>query len=209
VKIMIIIFFSIMNIVNSVMLYALDIDQVIDKTLQKYENMTSFYAEFTQIYCDELSGTCQDYDGKIYFMKPNFFRMEFEDPHQIYVGDSSSLWIYIPDEKRAIRQHIGHVPFAVSPDIFLKDYEENFLAELTNEGENTVEITLTPKEDTDIYNTITVTIHSKKYEIMAIAILDNAGTESKYEFDKIEINKKISKKLFEFNPPEGTSIDEY
>jgi outer membrane lipoprotein carrier protein len=206
---MIIIFLSIMSTVNMTVLYAVDIDQVIGKTLQKYENMTSFYAEFTQIYCDEMSGTCQDFDGKIYFMKPNFFRMEFEDPHQIYVGDSSSLWIYIPDEKRAIRQHLGHVPFAVSPDMFLKDYEENFLAELTKEEENKVEITLTPKEDTDIYNTIAVTIHSKKYEIMAITILDNAGSESKYEFDKIEINKKISKKLFEFNPPEGTTIEEY
>jgi outer membrane lipoprotein-sorting protein len=93
--------------------------------------------------------------------------------------------------------------------MFLKDYEESFLAELTKEKENKVEITLTPKEDTDIYNTIAVTIHSKKYEIMAITILDNAGSESKYEFDKIEINKKISKKLFEFNPPEGTTIEEY
>ncbi|KPJ74187.1 hypothetical protein AMJ52_01635 [candidate division TA06 bacterium DG_78] len=203
------IFFSIVSLVNVVGLYALDVDQVIDKTLEKYENMTSFYAEFTQLYCDETSGTCQNFDGKIYFMKPNFFRMEFEDPHQIYVGDSSSLWIYIPDEKRAIRQHLGHVPFAVCPDMFLKDYEKNFLAELTKEEDNKVEITLTPKEDTDIYSTIAVTIHSKKYEIMAIAIFDNTGSENKFEFDKIEINKKISKKLFEFNPPEGTAIDEY
>lgn len=190
-------------------LFATDVDQIIDKTLEKYENSTSFYAEFNQIYCDEVSGTCRNFEGKIYFLKPNFFRMEFENPKQIYVGDSNSLWIYLPDEKRAIRQNFGQLPFAISPDMFLKDYEENFHAAITKEEKDKVEITLTPKEEIEIYKKITVTIHSKKFEINAIAIIDETGSESKFEFDKIEINKKISKNLFEFNPPEGTTIDEY
>ena len=79
----------------------------------------------------------------------------------------------------------------------------------SREEKDKVEITLTPKEEIEIYKKITVTIHSKKFEINAIAIIDETGSESKFEFDKIEINKKISKNLFEFNPPEGTTIDEY
>ncbi len=190
-------------------MFALDVDEVINKTIDKYENLKSFYAEFNQILCDEVSGTCRNFDGKIYFLKPNFFRMEIKDPKQIYVGDSISLWIYLPEEKRAIRQHLGQVPFAINPDIFLKNYDERFLAELTKEKKDNFLVILTPKEETEIYKKITVSIHKKKFEINAVMILDETGSESTFNFDKIEINKKISKKLFEFKPPKGTKIDEY
>lgn len=189
--------------------FAMDVDAIIDKTLQKYENMTSFYAEFNQVYCDELSGTCTRYEGKIYFQKPNFFRMEMDDPKQIYVGDSMSLWIYLPAQKRAVRQHLGKVPFQISPDIFLKDYDKTFHAELTKESQGHFEITLTPKEEIEIYEKITITIKNNTYEITGISIIDEVGSESKFSFDKIDINKKLSKDLFQFSPPKGTTVDEY
>jgi outer membrane lipoprotein-sorting protein len=38
---------------------------------------------------------------------------------------------------------------------------------------------------------------------------DDAGTESKFEFSKIEIDKKLSKKIFQFSPPKGAQVDEF
>lgn len=189
--------------------FAIDMDEIINKTIEKYENLNSFYAEFNQILCDEVSGTCSNFEGKIYFLRPNFFRMEIENPKQIYVGDSVSLWVYLPEKNRAIRQSLGQMPFQINPDIFLKDYEKRFNAELTDENKNSVQITLTPKDKTDIYEKIIIKILKGKFEIAAITIIDEIGSESKFNFDKIEINKKISKKLFDFNPPKGTQIDEY
>jgi outer membrane lipoprotein carrier protein len=189
--------------------YAADLDEIINKTIKNYENLNSFYAEFEQILCDDLSGTCQIFEGKIYFLKPNFFRMEMKNPEQIYVGDSISLWIYLPDKKRAIRQTLKEVPFQINPDIFLKDYDKRFNAELTDEKKNCVIISLTPQEETEIYEKILVEIHSKKFEILGITILNTAGQENKFSFNKIKMNKKLSKKLFKFNPPEGIQIDEY
>lgn len=190
-------------------LFAVDLDEIIDKTTEKYNDLNSFYAEFTQVLCDELSGTCQLFEGKIYFKRPNFFRMEIGDPAQIYVGDSSSLWIYMPDKKRAIRQSLGQIPVQINPDIFLKDYDKKFNIELISEKENTVQIALLPIEETDIYTKIIIAIHKSKYEIQAISIQNQAGQESKFSFDKIEIDKTMSKSLFEFTPPEGTEVDEY
>ncbi len=189
--------------------FAIDMDEIINKTIEKYENLNSFYAEFNQILCDEVSGTCSNFEGKIYFLRPNFFRMEMESPKQIYVGDSVSLWVYLPEKNRAIRQSLGQMPFQINPDIFLKDYEKRFNAELTDEDKNSVQITLTPKDKTDIYEKIIIKILKGKFEIAAITIIDEIGSESKFNFDKIEINKKISRKLFDFNPPKGTQIDEY
>ncbi|MGB3341975.1 MAG: outer membrane lipoprotein chaperone LolA [bacterium] len=190
-------------------LFALELHEILDKTSEKYNKINDFYAEFTQVMCDELSGTCQLYEGKIFFKRPNFFRMEIGDPPQIYVGDSSSLWIYMPEKKRAIRQNLGQIPIQISPDIFLKDYDKRFNVEFVGEEKKIVQIALIPKQNTDIYSKIIVDIHKSKCEIKAITIRDHAGQENKFTFDKIETNKKLSKELFEFKPPEGTQVDEF
>jgi outer membrane lipoprotein carrier protein len=189
--------------------YAQNVEQVIEKTLAHYQNMESFYAEFEQTMCDEAQGICCNYTGKIYFLKPNFFRMEMDDPEQIYVGDSVSLWIYLPEKKHAIRQSLGEVPFQVNPDYFLLDYDERFSAAISNENGNSYEILLNPRRETDIYDHIMIVIAKKDYKISAITICDQAGSENTFLFNKIEINKKISKKKFQFEPPKGTQVDEY
>lgn len=188
---------------------ALEVDEIISKTVEKYENLESLHAEFEQLLCDEVSGTCHDRKGEIYFLKPNYFRMEINNPKQIYVGDSISLWIYIPEEKRAIKQHLEQVPFAINPDFFLKNYEERFTAELTKEEKDDFLISLIPKEETEIYEKIMVSIHKTKFEITGVTVFDKTGSKSVYGFSNIEVNKKIAKRLFRFNPPDGIQIDEY
>ncbi|MBN2620357.1 outer membrane lipoprotein chaperone LolA [candidate division WOR-3 bacterium] len=188
---------------------AQDVDQVIEKTLAHYQNMESFYAEFEQTMCDEVQGICCTYTGKIYFLKPNFFRMEMDDPRQVYVGDSVSLWIYLPEKKHAIRQSLGEVPFQINPDHFLLNYSDRFIAAISNENNDSYEILLNPKRETDIYDHIMIVITKQDHKITAITICDQAGSENTFHFNKIEINKKISKKKFQFEPPGGTQVDEY
>jgi chaperone LolA len=190
-------------------LFALEANQILEKTVEKYRNMSTFYTEFEQEYCDEDAGICQHYEGKTYYMKPNFFRMEIEQPKQIYVGDSVSLWIYMPDDKRAIRQALQQVPFQISPDALFENYEEDFIASVTNEGEDYYEIALQPKDENDIYRKLTVEIKKETFEIIGLSVVDESGIESTFEFTKVEINQKIDKKLFEFKVPAGVQVDEY
>ena len=187
----------------------LELDEIIERTIQNYRGLTSFYAEFEQILCDEISGTCANYTGKIFFVKPNFFRMEIDDPGKIYVGDSTSLWIYMPEEKRAIRQDMTVMPFHINPDAFLVDYEEQYSAELSGDTTEQYEVTLTPKDETSMFAMIVISIAKQTFKINGIAVHDGIGSENKYIFEKFETNKKISKDLFVFKPPPGTQIDEY
>jgi len=187
--------------------FALNADEVIDKTAKKYEKMNSFYSEFTQIFCDEASGTCQEFTGKIFFLRPNFFRMEVDTPAQIYVGDSISLWIYFPKKNRAIKQTLKEVPFAVNPEIFLKDYQKNFNYEIAEDKENFL-LSLFPKDETQVYQKILVKINKKKLTIQEFAINNGAGSESKFTFKNPQLNQKVPKKLFRFNPPKGCKVIE-
>ena len=192
-------------IASSINAQDLELDSVVNETLKKYDNLHSFYTEFSQTLCDEGLGACQIFEGKVYFLKPNFFRMEIEKPAQVYVGDSSSLWIYLPEKKRAIRQSLRQVPFAINPDLFLKDYKERFKAELSS-TDNEYVITLLPKEETQIYSKIIVKTSKNNCEITGISIIDEAGAENKFIFSGMQLNKKISKNLFKFKPPKGTEI---
>jgi chaperone LolA len=191
------------------MISAGNVETIIDTTLAKYEDMESLYAEFEQVYCDEVSGTCMRYEGILHFLQPSFFKMEIIDPRRVYVSDCESLWIYIPEENRAIRQSMEQVPFHINPEVFLKDYKERFAAELSAESESSYEITLTPQDEADFYDKIVVVITKNRFEIAALSIHDKAGSENKYTFNKIELNRKIKKSFFEFKPPKGTQIDEY
>jgi outer membrane lipoprotein-sorting protein len=101
------------------------------------------------------------------------------------------------------------MPFQINPDALLKNYQAEYDAQIITETDDYYEIALVPKEDTDIYRKLTVKIDKAAFEINSITVLDEAGVESKFEFSKVEINKKISRKMFEFNPPEGIQIDEF
>jgi outer membrane lipoprotein carrier protein len=188
---------------------ATEASEVLDKTIEQYQNMNSFYAEFEQVYCDEEAGICQRFEGRTYYMRPNYFRMEIADPEQIYVGDSTSLWIYFPAEKRVIRQGLEQMPFQVSPDALFADYQTDYEAEIIVENDEYYEIDLLPIENTSIYRKLTVRIEVNTYELIGITVYDDAGTESKFEFSNVEMNKKLSKSIFQFSPPEGVQVDEF
>jgi chaperone LolA len=190
-------------------LFAADAGEILDKTIEKYSNMNSFYAEFEQFFCDENAGICQSFEGRTYYMKPNYFRMEIDDPKQIFVGDSVSLWIYFPDENRVIRQTLEQLPFQINPDQLFADYKEDYNTEIVAENDDYYEISMNPKEDTDVYRSLQVKINKDTYEIIGITVNDEAGTENKFEFTKLEMNKKLSKKIFEFNIPKGATVDEF
>ena len=183
------------------------IDEIVNKTTTTYQNLKSFYLEFTQKFCEKTSGVCQIFEGCIYFLKPNYFRMEIKNPKQIYVGDSVSLWLYLPERKKAIRQHFGHqIPFAINPDLFLNNYNDRFNAEL--KINKLYEIVLTPKEETEIFEKVIIQIDKTKYEIAGITIIDETESTNEFIFKNIQLNKNLSKKLFKFNPPKGTEIIE-
>lgn len=201
--------FLLLLAVIATQLAAIEAGDVLDRTIKQYRDMKSFYAEFEQVFCDEEAGICQRYEGRTYYMKPNFFRMEIDEPKQIFVGDSVSLWIYFPDDKRVIRQGLERMPFQINPDALLADYEKDYDAQIVAEDTEHYEIQLHPKEETDVYRKLTVKIRKKTYEIIGIVVYDDAGSENKFDFTKVEINKKLSKKLFEFNPPKGVQIDEF
>jgi outer membrane lipoprotein carrier protein len=200
--------FTVLLLISSILL-ATQASEVMDKTIELYQNMNSFYAEFVQVYCDEEAGICQRFEGRTYYMRPNYFRMEIDDPEQVYVGDSASLWIYFPEENRAIRQNLEQLPFQVSPDALLADYKSDYDAEIVDENKEYYEIDLTPLENASIYRKLTVRIKTKTFEIIGITVYDDAGNESKFEFSTVELNKKLSKSIFQFNPPEGVQIDEF
>lgn len=190
-------------------MFGIEASEIIDRTVERYRKMDSFYAEFEQVYCDEESGICQRFEGRTYYMRPNFFRMEIDDPKQIYVGDSVSLWIYMPEEKRAIRQRLQQMPFQVNPDALFENYQNDYDPVLSGEDENHYWIIMEAKEETGMYQRLTVQIRKKTYEMDAISVMDDTGAESKFEFTKVEINKKIPKKMFEFTPEKGVQVEEY
>ena len=186
-----------------------DLSEFIQKTVDHYDNLQTLSTDFEMIICDEMTGTCQKVEGKIYYKRPFAFRLEFHDPDIIYVGDSTVLWIYAPAQKKAVKQNMESIPWQIQPASFLKEFGTKYSAEEKSSSNVSVTIVLKPIDETDIYDHIELVIDRASYMIKSVVIVDKADSERKIIFDNLKTNKKISKSIFDFKPPAGTQIDEF
>ncbi len=186
-----------------------ELSDFIQKTIDHYDNLKSLSTDFEMITCDEMTGTCQNIEGKIYYQRPFAFRLEFHDPDIFYIGDSTVLWIYVPAHKKAVKQNMESVPWQVQPASFLKEFGTKYNAEERSNGDARTTVILKPIDETDLYDHIELSIDRASYTIKSMLIVDKAGSERKISFSNIKFNKKISKSIFNFTPPTGTQVDEY
>jgi hypothetical protein len=86
----------------------------------RYETTRTLSADFHQTIESPTLATPLESKGTVAFEKPNRMRWEYEAPDpQLIVGDGTTLWIYQPDDKQAIKAPLGEVFQATTPVSFL------------------------------------------------------------------------------------------
>ncbi|MBN2464836.1 outer membrane lipoprotein carrier protein LolA, partial [candidate division WOR-3 bacterium] len=74
----------------------------------RYLGLKTLSGTFAENICSEQQGTCTGFEGKFAIAVPARYRLEVtEGPKQLFVSDSTNLWIYLADEKRAVKQPAG------------------------------------------------------------------------------------------------------
>ncbi len=190
-------------------LHGLELDEFIQKTVEYYDNLKTLTAEFEMITCDEMTGTCQLAKGNMYYARPSAFRLEFHDPDMYYIGDSAVLWIYVPAQKKAVKQNMESMPWQIRPASFLKEFGTRYRAEEQSNDGHSVVVRLIPVDENDFYDYVELVIQRSSHLIRKIVIVDKGGSERRITFDNLKTNKKISRSIFAFKPPADTQIDEF
>jgi len=145
--------------------------------------------------------------GKLYLSRPNKLRWEYTSPQkQTIIADGTYIWIYDEDLEQASssfqRLSVRGTPAEIllNPEALEKKYNVEPL------GEN--KIILTPKK-TGKYRWLSISF-TKNGLLEKFEMENKLEQRIRFNFYNEKRNTPLDKKLFIFEPPEGTDIlDDY
>lgn len=189
-----------------------------------YGKVSTFKSDFHQKTLNPLWGEEQEARGEVWFKKPGLMHWKYSSPQQdtIIINQEGFFW-YMPEDNQLIKREKKDAFSTISPMSILgenmqleKDFEIIGMEEMHQEKEKNEEkkerkllghaILLKPINPEVAIKKIRVEVKAKKFSLSAIEVEETSGNRNRIEFDKLEINQKISPDLFKYTPLPGTKV---
>ena len=191
-----------------------DIEVVVDKIQDKYEEITDFHAKFTQEAAVKALDKVQKSEGEVWFKKPGKMRWNYYTPEKDeIVSDGKTLWFYDVAEKQVIESPLAQVSDTQNTTSLLSglgNIKEVFDAsfaegtELTSTQSYLVE--LKPKSGEEQYNKAVVAFDKETMVVNSIFLYDPFGNLTTISLNDIKIDKGVQDSLFSFSIPSGVEV---
>lgn len=190
-------------------LFAENVDKIIRNFQKKYRNIQLLYVDFKQINRFQLTKIENEVYGTIWIAQDNKFRLETED--QTMVSNGENFWRYNKLENQVLIDYAKKS----KQDIFLNnflfqisDYYESQILNEEKKGKNKIfEIRLTPKTpEENFFRYIKVWINDENWQFDKVLYVDFNDNEVEYLIEKMDLERSITKNLFEFKTPEGADV---
>ncbi len=190
-------------------LAAADVNKIIKKVQNTYDDMDNLTASFVQVETFKLTGTQTETAGKIYIKDGKKYRFESED--QVVVTDGKSVWTYNNLSNQLLIDNVRENSGALLPRDMLFKYPKNHYASLLREekdGYRTIFVVrLDPKEDTSGFlSAVKLWIQDKTWLIQKIEAVDLNGNSSLYKITNIDNHTKLTDDLFTYSAPAGADV---
>ncbi len=182
------------------MLFAEDVNNVLDKVENKYNSVKTFRSDFTQEnYWEEID--IEKTSAGVMTYNDEKLLLNYSDPEgELLFVKSDSVFIYIPSAQQYIEKAIDTELETFRPYSVVQHYSGKSSRELTETTDTHYIIELKPEDDSIVL--ITAKINKKTYLIDEITYKDTENNFVTYKFENIKTNIKISDKDFQFNKPE-------
>ena len=195
---------------------------IIDKIQAFDSKLKAFKADFQEIRHFAYDPEKEVLSGKLYYAKPSCIRWDYLSPSKKeMVLTEKKGWIYIPDINQVQlfnikgKVKISSLPIGLrgpSKDI-RKNYQIN-ISEVKQEGSAPLFLMeLLPREGSEAsvyYTYIRLWLRSRRWiPAEKIELKEIAGDTVIYQLNNIEINPKLSSKLFDDNFPADVEIVNY
>ena len=187
-------------------LLADDAHQWIDRINEKYGQAETFSADFTQKNTWSELDVVKVSRGTMYFAKHKFC-MRYSSPDgQYLLVDADSMLVYDSASNQTIITFPDTGEAGLRPDRILSYYAgDDAKIAVVERSESLLYIRIEPREVRDIKR-IEATIDTGNSTIESVGYTDVENNTVKYQFDNIEINKKIEPGVFHFEIPFGATL---
>src|SRR5919109_1400110 len=193
---------------------ALGPDAVVARVQSRYERTTRLQARFRQETRVPGFDQVQVGEGQVWILKPGMMRWDYTKPErQTIIANGDTLWIYLPEDRQAIRDHINHSLGTRTPALFLAGQ-----ARLTDlfrvagpptqrPGEGgLLELDLAPKDATIPYTEVHLGVDPNSYLVKLVRVVDAVGNMTAMWFSDIDTEAAVAPSLFQFHVPPGVEV---
>ncbi len=171
------------------------------------ENTQTLEATFHQTLRTHKGEILQQTEGKFYLDRPARFRWNYKSPYeQIIVSDGKRIWIYdVELQQVTVQKQSAGLP--ATPMALLEDstkLHNNFDVIPLDEKDGVYRLKLLSKTNEADFGEIVVGLDGEGLRFMQLH--DQFEQVTDIVFSDINTNKKLSKEIFEFIPPEGVDV---
>jgi len=191
-----------------------ELEIVVDKIQNKYEEITDFHAKFTQEATVKALDKVQKSEGEVWFKKPGKMRWNYYTPEKDeIVSDGKTLWFYDVAEKQVIESPLAQVSDTQNTTSLLsglgniKEVFDASFADTTDTNSNgNYMLELKPKNGEEQYNKAVVAFDKDTMVVRSIYLYDPFGNLTTISLKDIEIDSGVQDSLFSFTVPSGVEV---
>lgn len=190
---------------------AADVNTIIKKVQNTYDDMDNLTATFKQVEAFKLTGSVSETSGKIYVKNGVKYRFESED--QVIVTDGKTVWTYNSLSNQLIIDNVRKNSGALLPRDLLFKYPKKYYATLLKtsqqDGHTVYLIRLDPKEGTHGYfSAIKIWVEKGSWHIRKIQTTDLNGNTTTFEISAMDTKSKLADDLFKYQAaPDAEVVD--
>jgi outer membrane lipoprotein carrier protein len=193
---------------------ALAPDAVVARVQSRYERTTRLQARFRQETRVPGFDQVQTGEGRVWILKPGMMRWDYTKPErQTIIANGETLWVYLPDDRQVIRDHIDHSLGTRTPALFLAGQARltdlfrvtGMSSQGPGEGDF-LQLELTPKGETLPYTRISLGIDPSSYLVTLVRVVDATGSMTAMWFSDIDTEAAVAPSLFQFHVPPGVEV---
>lgn len=180
---------------------------IIERVQNFYDKTKTYKADFRQKYKIRAYKKVKRSEGKVVFRKPGKMSWRYGNGNRV-VSNGKTLKVYERDNRQMVVQAVDKSQYPAA------------LAFLTGGGKLKKEFKLRkfktvkagwiieakPKKPTPAYTRVLLYIDRRTYHVRRVALVDAQRNINRFDFGKAQVNLRVKKNEFTFEPPKGTKI---
>ncbi|GGN31301.1 MULTISPECIES: outer membrane lipoprotein chaperone LolA [Marinomonas] len=168
------------------------------------ESNRNIEGEFRQVTYDEKGKQLQVSEGVFLLAQPNQFVWDSVTPFaQRIISDGKTVTIWDVDLEQATKKPLSGT-VGNSPAALLGQPAADVLPHYNVTALGDEKFRLTPKENQDLFQTLTLSFRNKV--ISAMSILDSLGQTTVIEFKNVETHEGVAKENFILDLPDNVDV---
>jgi outer membrane lipoprotein carrier protein len=193
---------------------ALPADTGLARTLRgveyRYNRAQTLQIAFNEAYTAQ-GKTWKPESGTIFLRKPGRMRWQYDIPKgKVFLSDGKFVYLITPDSNRVQKMKVKETEDMRAPLAFLLGrlhFEKDFQNFQSRQDGAVIAISAEPKSPDLAYTKVEFSV-SPDFQIRRLQVTGQDHSVHEFKFDQEQLNPPLNGKLFEFQLPPGSMLEE-